>query len=441
MSVSTRRILSLALPMTVEQFLIFGIALFDSALAGQLGIEEISAQVVIVRWVQFTSVVFSIMSVGGSILVAQAIGQGDNDNANDTVLGTFALSLVSGLFLTVLVMAISPLLVGLMGVEAAVSELGIPYLRLMALSFPLNFMLLSAGGCIRGAGDARTPLIVMIAANVVHAVLALLLTFNAGLGLTGLAIATIVSRGTGLLIFLWLLLRGISGLRLDRWLPSVKSMREIWRVGNAVGGEQLALRLGQLVNLRLIATLGTQMLAVYTIVLNSLSLILMVGLGFMTATLTIVGQQMGANEQDRIHSTGWRVLQLAWGFMGALALLYFVWPMVTHLFSNDPTALNLAEISLRVIVISIPFEVVNQVFTGALRGAGDTRYPMYITTLGHWLIRLPLIVLFIGVFNLGINGIWFAMIIETSVRALLNILRFRQSFRPAIVEPGVTPTG
>jgi putative MATE family efflux protein len=380
------------------------------------------------------------MSVGGSILVAQAVGQDDSDSANDAVLGTLTLSLVSGTVLTLLVLAISPLLIGLMGVEPAVSALGIPYLRLMALSFPLNFMLLSAGGCIRGAGDARTPLLVMTAANGVHAVLALLLAFGAGLGLTGLALATIISRGTGLVIFLLLLLRGIAHLRLDRWRPNPAAMRDIWRVGSAVGGEQLALRLGQLVNLRLITTLGTQMLAVYTVVLNSLSTILMVGLGFMAATLTIVGQQIGADEQSQIHSTGWRVIYLAWAFMGGLALLYFMWPVITHLFSSDATVLNLAELSLRVIVISIPFEVVNQVLTGALRGAGDTRYPMYITTLGHWLIRLPLIVLFIGTFDLGLNGIWFAMIVEMLVRAILNILRFRRSFHPALVEAGVSPT-
>jgi len=426
--------------MAVEQFLIFGVALFDSALAGQMGIEEIGAQVVIVRWVQFTSVVFSVMSVGGSILVAQAIGHGDSDKANDIVLGALVLSLLSGAFLTLVALLSSPLLVGMMGVEPAIYELGVPYLRLMALSFPLNFMLLSAGGCIRGAGDAQTPLLVMTAANVVHAVLALLLAFNAGLGLTGIAIATITSRGLGLAMIVILLLRGVARLRLDRWRPDVASMREIIRVGSAVGGEQLALRLGQLVNLRLITTLGTHLLAVYTVVLNSVSIILMVGLGFMIATLTIVGQQVGADERDHIYDSGWRVLYLAWGIVGGLALLFFMWPAVTGLFSSDATVLDLAGLSLRIIVISIPFEVINQVITGALRGAGDTRFPMYMTTLGHWLIRLPLIILFIGPLGLGLNGIWFAMIAETTVRAVLNILHFRRSFHPAIVEPQVNIT-
>ena len=438
MAISTRQILSLALPMAVEQFLIFGIALFDSALAGQLGIEYIGAQLVIVRWVQFTSIIFSIMSVGGSILVAQAIGQDDMDNANDTVVGSLTLSLVSGIFLTLLVLLISPILVGLMGVEPGVKALGVPYLRLMALSFPLNFMLLSAGGCIRGAGDARTPLLVMSVANGFHAILALLLVFNKDFGLNGLAIATIISRGTGLAIMLVLLLRGIAHLRMYRWQPNIDAMREIVRVGSAIGGEQLALRLGQLVNLRLITILGTQVLAAYTVVLNSLSIILMIGLGFMTASLTIVGQQMGAEEQDRIHATGWRVITMAWVFMGGLAVLYFIWPAVTHLFSSDASVLNLAEMSLRIIVIGVPLEAINQVLTGALRGAGDTRYPMYVTTFGHWLVRLPLIILFINVLDLRLNGIWFAMIIEMSVRALLNVLHFRHSFHASRANVGVS---
>jgi Na+-driven multidrug efflux pump len=207
-------------------------------------------------------------------------------------------------------------------------------------------------------------------------------------------------------------------------------MRRIWQVGSAVGGEQLAVRLGQLVNLRLVALLGTQLAAAYTVATNTLSILLTVGLGFMAAALTIIGQLAGAAEYSRAHATCWRILYLGWTVVGGLSLAFFLFPQVNTLFSSNGAVLDIAALGLRVIIISVPFEMVNQVITGALRGFGDTRYPMILTAVGHWVIRLPLIAVLTGIAGLGLNGVWIAMIIETTVRAVLNLRRFNAIFVP-----------
>jgi putative MATE family efflux protein len=434
MSVSTHHILRLVIPMTGEQFLVFGITLFDTAVAGSLGTVEIAAQSVVVRWVQFTTVIYHIMSVGASILVAQAIGQRKLETASDYLVGALTLSLLSGVALTVFVLLFSPLLVGVLGVDPSVTELGVPYLRLIALSFPFNFMLLSALGCVRGAGDARTPVLVLTAANLIHLVLVPVLAHSVGLGLQGIALATVISRLLGLALFVFLLLFGVTGLRLTRFRPQVAAMRRIWQVGNAVGGEQLVLRLGQLVNLRLVALLGTQLVAAYTVTTNTLAILLTVGLGFTSAALTIIGQLVGAGEYSRAHATCWRILYLGWAVVGGLSLVFFLLPQVNSRFSSTGEVLDIAALGLRVVIISVPFELVNQVITGALRGFGDTRFPMILTAVGHWVIRLPLIAVLTGIGGLGLNGVWIAMIIETSVRAVLNLRRFN-----AILVPETKP--
>ncbi len=429
-AISARRILGLALPAAGEQFLVFGVILFDTALIGRLGAAYLSSQAVVAHWVQLNSVVFNVMAVGGSILVAQAVGQ-RNESAVDVVLGaTLALALISGVGVTLLVALLAPLLIGLMGVDNTIRDLAIPYLRLLALSFPLNFVLLSAGGCIRGVGDTRTPLLVMLTANAVHVFAALALTFGAipGLGLHGIALATILSRGVGAALIAGLLIRGVAGLRLNRSRLRLQAMRQVWRMGSGVAGEQLALRLGQLVNLRLITGLGTQTLAAYVVVLNTQSLILTLGLGFMAAALTMIGQQIGAGSGEAVQRTGWRTVQMAWLVMGGLALLFAVWPGATRLFSNDAAVLSLAAAVLPVLMLGIPFEAANQVLTGGIRGVGDTRYSMWVTALGHWLVRLPLILLFVGPLGLGLVGVCAAMVIEMGVRAALNTWRFRSGF-------------
>jgi putative MATE family efflux protein len=429
---SSRRVLSLALPMAGEHFLVFGILIFDTILAGQLGVEELSAQTVVTQWIQLTSVIFNITAVGGSILVAQAIGRSDKTRANHVLSSALILALLTGGITSSVIFAAGQFLFDVMAVEQVVNELGVPYLRLLALSIPLNFVLLSAVGCIRGTGDARTPLLIMGAANFVHVLLATILATGSGgaveLGLQGIAWASIISRGLGTLLVLGLLFKGIANLHLSWSTLDLKMIRSVLSVGNSVAGEQLAIRLGQLVNLRLVTGLGTVAVAAYSVVLNSLSLILILGLGFMTATLTIVGQQVGAGKEQEIHETGWRTLRLAWLVMGATALFFLVWPHVVRLFSNDPATLAQAVAGLGLVLWGIPFEAVNQVFTGGIRGAGDTRYPMLNTLFGHWFIRLPLILLLIGPLNFGLNGFWIAMVIEMLVRAILNIRRFRSEF-------------
>lgn len=438
MADSTRSILNLAIPIIGEQFLVFGVMLYDTAVAGNLGITTLAAQSVVLRWVQFTTVIYHIMSVGASILVAQAIGQKKTENADNYLVGSLALALFSGVALALFVLLASPLLVGLVGVEPAVSAESIPYLTLIGLSFPLNFVLLTALGCIRGAGDARTPLLVLTVANLFHVVLVPVLAISAGMSLQGIALANIISRLLGLAIIMFLLLRGVAGLKLIRFQPRLDSMRRVWEVGSGVGGEQLALRLGQLVSLRLVALLGTQAIAAFSVVTNTLSIMLTVGIGFMTATLTLVGQSVGAGDYRQIHPIMWRNMYLGWTAVGSLAFIFFIFPQVNMLFSSDPGMLELAALGLRIVVFSVPFELVNQVVTGALRGSGDTRYPMLLTMLGQWVIRIPLIAL-LAALGFGLNSVWLSMIFDTSIRAALNLRRFNATLSPAAVQPEASP--
>lgn len=430
MAVSTRNILRLAVPMVGEQFLVFSVTLYDTAAAGSLGITALAAQSVVIRWVQFTTVIYHIMSVGASILVAQAIGQKRSETADDYLVGSLALALFSGIALTLLTVLTSEFLIGLVGVEPAVSALSVPYLSLIAVSFPFNFILLTALGCVRGAGDARTPLLVLVTANILHVFLVPLLAYNAEMSLQGIALATIISRLFGLCIIGFLLLRGVAGLRLARFQPRIDAMRSVWQVGSGVGGEQLALRLGQLVSLRLVALFGTQAVAAFSVVLNTLSILLTIGMGFMAASLTIVGQLVGAKDFSKIPTTTWRILYLGWATLGGIGLFFFIFPEINALFSTNPDVLDLAAIGLRIVIFSVPFELVNQVFTGALRGSGDTRYPMMLTILGQWVIRLPLIAL-LAALGFGLNSVWISMFVDTSIRAVLNIRRFNATLVPA----------
>ena len=419
--------------MAAEQTLLYGVILFDAVLAGQLGVDPLAAQLVVARLVELTAVLFQVTAIGGSILVAQAIGRGDRSDAELTLRSASLLSLAVGFAVMLLVWAISPLLMALMGVSGSVEQLGTPYMRALSLALPLQFLLLSANGCLRGAGDARRPLLVMGLANGLHVVLALLLVFALEAGLMGLALANFVSRVAGLLLLGFWLWRGTAALRWRGWQTSRRAMQGLMRLGTPVGLEQLAIRGARLLQLRLVTELGVAALAAYAVTSHTLSIILMLGLGFLLASLTLIGQLTGAGQTEHIYASAWQLQRQAWFVMGGLALLFFAWPGVTRLFSTDEVVRAAALPGLRLVLLAVPLEAINQVLTGALRGAGDTRYPMWVTVFGHWLVSLPLIVLFTGVLGWGLQGVWSAMFLQILVRALLTGWRFRQRYRPKLV--------
>lgn len=431
--VPQRRTLSLALQMAAEQLLLYGVILFDAVLAGQMGVDPLAAQVVVARLVAMTAVLFQVTAIGGSILVAQAIGRGDEAEAELTLRSAALLSLAVGFAVMLLFQAFSPQLMALMGVPAAVGQLGAPYLRALSLALPLQFLLLGANGCLRGAGDARRPLLVMGLANGLHVVLALLLVFGAGAGLPGLALANFVSRAAGLLLLGFWLWRGTAALRWRGWRTSWLAMRRVLHLGTPVGLEMLAIRGAQLLQLRLVAELGVTALAAWAVTSHTLSIILMPGLGFLLAALTVIGQLTGAGQTRHIYASAWQLQRQAWWVMGGLALLFFALPGITRLFSGDEVVRAAALPGLRLVLLAVPLEAINQVLTGALRGAGDTRFPMWVTALGHWLISLPLIVVFVGVAGWGVTGVWLALALQMLVRALLNVWRFRQRYHPKLL--------
>ena len=427
-----RHTLPLALQMAGEQALLYGVILFDAVLAGQLGVDPLAAQLVVARLVQMTAVLYQVTAIGGSILVAQAVGRGDEADAGRTLRSASLLALAVGCAVMLLARAFSGPLLALMGVSGAVEQLGAPYLRALALAMPLQFLLLSANGCLRGAGDARRPLLVMGLANGLHVVLALLLVFALDFGLMGLALAHFFSRAAGLLLLVYWLWRGGAALRWRGWRISGRAMRRLLRLGAPVGLEQLAIRGAQLMQLRLVTELGVAALAAYAVTSHTLSIILMLGLGFLLAALTVIGQLTGAGRREEIYARAGQLQVQAWLALGGVALFFFAWPGVTRLFSADEAARAAALPGLRLILLAVPLEAINQVLTGALRGAGDTRYPMWVTVVGHWLVSLPLLVLFAGLLGWGLMGVWSAMFVQMFARALATGWRFRQRYRPPL---------
>jgi putative MATE family efflux protein len=288
-------------------------------------------------------------------------------------------------------------------------------------------------GCLRGAGDMVTGLVTMMLVNVVNITVAWSLLLGLGplpeMGWNALPIGAACGHATAGLIPFVLLLRGRSGLRIARSLPrpDLQLMRRILRIGLPGGIDVLSIVGCQLVFLSIVNRLSTDEVAAHGVAIRIESLAYLPGYAFQIAAATLAGQFLGARDYRRAGRSV-LVACLASGSLltGAGLLLFFGADRLVHLFlgADQGGVLAIAPALLRIVSIAMPPLALVQVFTGALRGAGDTRWPLAFTFIGFLGVRLPAAYLLAIHWGWGIKGAWYAMVADVLVRCALVSYRF-----------------
>jgi Na+-driven multidrug efflux pump len=242
------------------------------------------------------------------------------------------------------------------------------------------------------------------------------------------------------LIILFVLCRGRFGLRLDgsALSPDVALIRRLFRVG-LPGGADVATVLGcHLWFVSMINGLGTLAAAAHMLAVRIESIAYLPGAAFQVAAATMAGQYLGAGDHDRATRGVRAACSVAIAVMCSAGLLfYFGAEMLTTFFIGDatsPTAIAAMPL-LRIAAFAMPAMSLAMVLSGALRGAGDTRWPLFITLIGFLLIRIPGALWLMreprqlpgisAALPTGVQGAWLASVVDLFVRAILFVWRFR----------------
>lgn len=425
-------VLHLALPAVGEQMLNLMVGLVGTFLVGHLGKTPLAAVGLGDQWVLLVSTVLAAISVGSTVVVARAIGGGDRRMADEVTSHSVTLAALAGLVIAGLGLAFAPQAMRLLGAEPDAAMQGAQYLRVIALTVPLAALLFVGNACLRGAGDTRTPLKVMLVANGVNVVAAYSFIYGAfglpKLGVVGAALGAAIGRGLGGVLVLAILMDGRSGLKLTVRTRTM-DWGVVWRilnVGLPAGGEQLLMRIGQISYARIVASLGTAAYAAHVIALSSESISFLPGFGFAVAATTLVSQALGAGKAARAEQYAYASFRVAAAVMSAMGVIFllFARPFVS-VFTSDAEVIALATPPLRFIAIAQPFLAGMMVFGGSLRGAGDTTAAMLITGAGNILVRVPLALLIVHGLGGGLTGAWVAMAVDLCARCGLAWLRLR----------------
>lgn len=426
--------IALAVPVVLSElgWMVQGVV--DTIMVGRLGPAAIGA-VALGNAIYYTPSLFGIgILLGLDTLVAQAYGRSDHDDCHRW--------LAQGVYLACIVTLPIMLVVGLVsfgithfGISGAVAGPAGGYLRL--LNWGTLPLLLYAGTrrYLQAVGQVGVVTTSFVAANVVNWFGNWVLIYGKlgmpALGVNGSAISTVASRvlmAAMLIGFAWRYERRRGHPLFQHWAaPSVERLQQLMRLGAPAAG-QIVLEVGAW-NLATLSAgwLTPVALATHQIALNYASLSYMVPLGVSAAAAVSVGQAVGAGDAARARRAGWLALALGTSFMMLAAAAFFVAPgPLIALYTSDPRVMAVGPRLLWLAAAFQIFDGVQTVSTGALRGLGETRVPMFANLVGYWILGLPLGFTLCFVLHWGIYGLWIGLTLALIVIAVTLLGRWRR---------------
>lgn len=433
-----RSVLLLAAPVVARMILQMLVGLADVAMVGRISPQAISA-VGMGNQLLFLAIgVVTAFTIGTTALVARMVGAGKPEEAATYARQSLVLTFATGLLMGIVGFLGAEQIIRFMLVASEVPDpdiirLGTTYVRIVAISAPLTFVMMNCNAILQGAGNMKTPLYIMGFANVLNVTLDYLLIFGIGffpeLGVAGAAIATSLAKNLAALMAIIYLFSSLSPIRLrlgDSYRPEMQRIRDILDIGIASAVEQLLRSSGQMVFTMLVAGLGAIALAANQVIMTVMSISFMPGFGFGLAATTLVGQNLGAQQPERAERSGYVASNLAAVFMTCVGVMFFFAShQIAGLFTTDAAVQLAAGDNIKILAISQPALAFVMVLAGALRGAGDTKWVMFVTLVGTWGSRV-IIGWFLGIhLGLGLRGVWIAMVLDNLIRAALLVTRYR----------------
>ena len=406
--------------------------LTDAFFLGKLGSVEISAPSVSTSLVFFLIIFASGLSGAGTTLIAQVKGRGDQDRMNFYMNQTAVILAAASGILTLSGLILARPILQVLNTPSTVLDPALTYLRIILCGMPFMFAYFLLQASFAAVGDTMTPLRVHLAAVLVNVVLDPLLIFGfgpiPGFSVAGAAAATVLSQGLGAFLSLRILIRGREPLRLRRALlrPDPTAASLILRIGLPSSVGQALSALGFTVLQGLVNLFGTGVIAAFGVGNRLIGLFDLPAHGLSVATTTLVGQALGARDENRAARTVSTALKLCLVLVGIpLGASVIFGGHLVRIFVADPEAVAVGDLMFKVVAPSILFFSLYLVLTRAFQGAGDTRVIMVLSVVRLWIIRVPLAYALAFLVGLGPLSIWAAMFASNLATALAGFAWFR----------------
>jgi len=425
----------LAWPMVAGAVLQDSFSLVDLFFVGRLGHVAVAALSISGVIISIIAMMAIGISSGTTALVAHFTGKKDYRSADNVLFQTVIMSVICSLIM---------LLVGLFGTGGLLRLFGatpeiIPdaygYLKISFVWSIFIFLFIGFTQGLRGSGDAIVPLKVLALVNLINIFLDPMFIFGVGffprMGVSGSAVATVISQGIGVFILLGHFIFGHSSLHFERNIFKVnfRVIGRMVKIGFFASLEVLLRQTSLLLLVNLVASYGTAALAAFGIALRLRMVIMMLGFGMGIASSVLIGQNLGAGQPERAMQSGKDTLKYYELIVIPAAALFFIFsPQIIGVFNDYPEVVRIGTNLLRFIAVTLPFLASTLIFGRGLSGAGDTIAPAVMTGITQLGLRIPVAYLMALAVGLGTNGIWLGINASDVVQGVAMFWYFRKGY-------------
>ena len=430
-----RRVILIMLPAMVELVLSQLFTMVDTIMLGQSDISAVAIAAVGLtnNPLNLTRSILISLNVGTTAGVAWAIGAKEERSAQQIARNALMLCAAIGLVVFTVVYTGAGAIVRFMGAGPDTYDYARSYLRVVALGLLPQSLTFAITASLRGVGLTRLPMMYNLSANLLNVFGNYVLIYGKlgfpQLGVLGAGISTMLSQYVACIAALFVIFRSHTAVRLTLrggWRPRRKWMERILSVGVTSMLEQLIMQVGFIIFARQVSGLGTAVFAAHQIGLSVNGLTWMPGQAFGVAATTLVGQSLGAGEKDKARDFI-RMIHRMSMCVGALMAVFFLTSsqVVVRLYTNDVQVAALSAGVLKLIALGMPGICTQIPVAAGLRGARDTKFPLYASMARSWIFRVILAKPFIYTWGWGLTGAWMTIVLDQTTRAAVVYARFK----------------
>lgn len=387
-----RKILRFAVPLAATSILqqLFNAA--DIAVVGQFAGDKALAAVGANTFVINMLInLFVGISVGVNVVVANSIGAQSYRAITRSVHTSVIVSFISGILLSFIGVFFARPILSAISTPADVLDLAVRYLQVYFAGIPFVMLYNFVAAILRGKGDTKRPLYVLLATGAINVLLNVLFVAGFGMSVTGVALATVIANALSAGTLFYFLLHEVGPFKLEFWKLRITPvfLGRIMRVGLPAGLQGVVFSFSNVCLQSAINSLGSATVAASAAALTYEFIVYYWLNSFSHACVTFVGQNYGAKNLERCRrAVRWTIL-LATTSTFALSMLccYFAKPLLS-LYTSDPEIIATGSIRMYVVVGVLFINVFLDVFSGALRGMGQSLAPALTCVVGVCGIRI-----------------------------------------------------
>ncbi len=425
-------LITLAAPILIENLIRTSLMAVDQLMLYAYSEKAAAAMSAVNQLAFFIQLLYMLVASGTSILISQNLGAGRKAEAGRLALGSHLLIGIFGIALSLGVALTARPVVALFALEPLVGEYATSFLAIYGGGSVFMALNIVQASVLRAYGHPRDPMLINVAALLVTIAgnyLSLFGPFGLPvLGIAGVACSNLVGQALAFVLGFFSI-RSRSEIAMS-WREvtrvPVSVLKAILKIGVPTAGENLSYNLAQIVIVSFVASMGTEPLAAYGLVLTLSRYVFIGGVSIGGATQLKVGYLVGAGRFDEAQKRVYGYWLAGFGISLGLVLLLYVFraPLIA-LFTSDARIAGLASTVFAASVFFEPGRNFNTIVTPALKGSGDIRFPVLIALVFMWGLGVLGAYVFGIALGLGLLGVWIGMALDEWTRGLIVMFRWR----------------